>query len=1218
MRIKGVKPLANSAMRLKQVIPVSFVWLTEQNLGSLYNGEAATYSVAAATSDGSSATYAAGNPLPPGVVLNTATGVISGYPTTPGTYTFTIRVQAGIASASRTFTLVVNPLSVNFPEENPDLGAFNGGFKLLKQFDGTASNGGTLVWSISAGTLPAGLTLSPTGALRGTISNYDYDGSFTVRATVTGTSVFAEKTVSMKVLAAALAYEVDGALGTIPAGTAYSVTLNARSRTTDPVRYAVVAGQLPLGLSLDTVTGTLAGTPLNIGGTSNFTIRASNGVVTLDLPVSVTVDQDVITWGSASLLTLIGNRELVLPLNAVSDNGEAVSVTIISGTLPAGLTLINGVISGTVPNVNLQSAVILRASDRVTFSDRTLGFSITKNVVTFQNTPNGFAVTQGEALNASLLAVSSVNNALTYTIVGGALPAGITLTGNTLSGTSNVPGSYTITVRASDGSVYADYPITIIVNAIPVWYTAAGSLSAPLDSGTDFSYALNAQDPDGQIASYTLISGSLPSLLSLSRSGTIQGSVGYPSVANPPVWTTPAGSLGQRLESQTFTQTLTATPFSGRTVRYSVADGAFPAGLRLTPASGLLTGTLASDNDTQGTEATARITPLPDWTANTALGATFEGNAVSYTLSGTGLTNYAIVGGVAPWGLSLNATTGVLSGTVADLTPVTDPSQFTQVPAWITAAGPIGSTSDAVASSFTVRAQPTSGNVKYALLDGTIPSGMVLSSAGVLSGTAAVDVFLGDNPEGALSPKPYWNSNAVMRAVSEGDAVGLTMNATPLLGTTLSYAMVSGYLPWGLTLTASGALSGTVQDNSPWYLDPALVPNAPVWASNATLTAAKESLPYSLGLSATPAAGRTITAYEQVGGILPAGLTLTRTGALSGTVSGDGFVGSNNDPVEVSPGPAPSWTGNAALGAVNEGATLSASVAATANFGTVVTSYALVAGALPWGLTLSGSTVSGTVQDTSPWYVDPAAVPTPPVWVSNAVQGPIKEGDTFSLNLQANLATGRSVSHFAQISGILPSGLTLTRSGTLSGTVAGFNFVGPDNDPVEISLTPVPTWNTNQNLGAFPEGNAVTVALSATPNLGTNPTYALVAGTLPWGLSISGAQVSGTLQDNSPWYVDPALVPNPPVWTTPAGSLGSFSVGNAVTITLQATAVPPRSGVKYNLDGLIPLGTVFNTSTGQISGTVDQDSATRTFNFSVRAIDTAGAYTDQSFSISIQ
>ncbi|MCL2872652.1 MAG: Ig domain-containing protein, partial [Betaproteobacteria bacterium] len=60
-------------------------------------------------------------------------------------------------------------------------------------------------------------------------------------------------------------------------GSPYTATLAASN---SPTSWVIVGGTLPLGLTLNTTSGEIAGTPLGPVGTSSFTVTASNGTGT--------------------------------------------------------------------------------------------------------------------------------------------------------------------------------------------------------------------------------------------------------------------------------------------------------------------------------------------------------------------------------------------------------------------------------------------------------------------------------------------------------------------------------------------------------------------------------------------------------------------------------------------------------------------------------------------------------------------------------------------------------------------------------------------------------------------------------------------------------------------------------------------------------------------------------------------------------------------------
>ena len=122
------------------------------------------------------------NALPPGLALDTTTNVISGSPTTAGSYQFTMQVQDGSkkdTAVTNMYTIVVAAQG-NFVicSTNLPVGSRGKGYSCQIVAQGGAA---PYLWGLSAGQLPPGLLLSATGTITGTPTARG-DFTFTVAA----------------------------------------------------------------------------------------------------------------------------------------------------------------------------------------------------------------------------------------------------------------------------------------------------------------------------------------------------------------------------------------------------------------------------------------------------------------------------------------------------------------------------------------------------------------------------------------------------------------------------------------------------------------------------------------------------------------------------------------------------------------------------------------------------------------------------------------------------------------------------------------------------------------------------------------------------------------------------------------------------------------------------------------------------------------------------
>lgn len=212
--------------------------------------------------------------LPTGLLLNSATGEVSGIPTAPGNFSFTLRaVDANGCERSRPYIIVIAgaacPAILVAPASLPDATIGTPYSEIISASGGTAPYS----FSLTAGALPPGLMLDPTtGELSGTLITVG-NFSFTVTATDANFCVGSQPyTIVVNVGVCPTLSIAPLSLPPLIVGVPFSQTFVA-SGGTAPYTYNVTGGVLPPGLTLNPLLGELSGIP-STAGAFNFTITA--------------------------------------------------------------------------------------------------------------------------------------------------------------------------------------------------------------------------------------------------------------------------------------------------------------------------------------------------------------------------------------------------------------------------------------------------------------------------------------------------------------------------------------------------------------------------------------------------------------------------------------------------------------------------------------------------------------------------------------------------------------------------------------------------------------------------------------------------------------------------------------------------------------------------------------------------------------------------------
>jgi hypothetical protein len=143
-----------------------------------------------------------------------------------------------------------------------------------------SATGGTApyTWSLNAGSLPAGMSLTPAGLIEGTPVSTPQLFSFTIRARDANNCV-ADLPMTLRVKCASVTL-TPATLADAKQFQPYTpVTIQAAGGNA-PYSFTVSTGQLPAGMTLSNA-GVLGGTPSAVPGDYSFTLRATDNSTAL-------------------------------------------------------------------------------------------------------------------------------------------------------------------------------------------------------------------------------------------------------------------------------------------------------------------------------------------------------------------------------------------------------------------------------------------------------------------------------------------------------------------------------------------------------------------------------------------------------------------------------------------------------------------------------------------------------------------------------------------------------------------------------------------------------------------------------------------------------------------------------------------------------------------------------------------------------------------------
>lgn len=741
---------------------------------------------------------------------------------TPGQTTRTITVPVIgeiVPEANETFFVNLSGATNSTISDNQGLGTITnddvpvtvspgtlpGGTVAAAYSETITASGGAAPYSfaVSAGALPAGLTLSAGGVLSGTPTA---GGSFNFTVSATDSSgapgPFAGTQAYTLVIAPPTLTLPATSLAGATLGAAYSGAISPASGGTAPYAYAITAGALPGGLTLNATTGAITGTPSALG-TFNFSITATDsstgtGPYTVTRAYSITVI-DVPPVASNSTLTVAYNAAATNVPLALS-GGAPTSVLI--GTAPTRGT---AVVTGTA--ITYQPNAGFAGSDSFTYTASNSGGTSAIATVTVTVQDPVVTITPAGGFSATV----SAPYTQTFTFNGGAqpwsgyqvtnLPTGLAITGTTantvtVSGTPTQAGSFNLNVSATDSStgngpfaVGQAFALTVAgptLSLDPVGTNLSGTYN------TAFTQAFTAAGGVGPYT-YAVTAGALPAGLSLTG-GTVSGTPTASGSFNFTVTATDSGSTG------------TGSPF---TVSRSYTLAVAAPTVTVTPAT--LPAASAASSYSQTFAASGAIGPYTFTVSAGALPAGLNlssAGVLSGTPTASGSFNFTVTASDANSQTGSRAYTLTVGAPTLTLQPASLPNGTGSAP-------------------YTAQLTASGGNAPYAfsLSAGALPPGVNLATDGAISGTptsAGSFSFTAAVADSTTGTAGTATRNYTIEIAAPTISIPTTVPARWFLNrpfslqlqgnggaSPYSFAVVSGALPPGITLSPAGLLSGT-------------------------------------------------------------------------------------------------------------------------------------------------------------------------------------------------------------------------------------------------------------------------------------------------------------------------------------------------------------------------------------------------------------------------
>ena len=316
----------------------------------------------------------------------------------------------------------------------------------------SASSDSAITYSLISGVLPGNVALTGnliSGSVGSVVGNTTYN--FTIDA-IDAELQNTSRNFNIGVLVDSVSWSTPANNATITAGinSAVTQTLSASADSGSNITYS--ANTLPAGLSL--VAGQITGNATALANTTTLltaTSTQSGKAATRIINFQITSDSPVWSSPAAGRLANVYEGSSVSS-NLLATSDSLVSYSVSSGSLPTGVSLVGNVISGTTGSVNSNTTYsfdIAATDAELQSSTRSFSIDVLLDTVSWSTPNDNSTITANVDTQVTQVLSASASSGATITYSANALPSGLSLVNDTITGTANVVANTTTLLTAT-------------------------------------------------------------------------------------------------------------------------------------------------------------------------------------------------------------------------------------------------------------------------------------------------------------------------------------------------------------------------------------------------------------------------------------------------------------------------------------------------------------------------------------------------------------------------------------------------------------------------------------------------------------------------------------------------------------------------------------------------------------------------------------------------